>query len=1248
MTDKNRLQKLYANYDPVDCLSALSITSIWLPNITSQAQHVFIISVLLNMKVEMFRPNGKKIATYKEFKEFITKVYEISPSFPMLDDYSPETDWGEVKYYLEGDLIKMLYGSDISNSFDYLKSFELCVVSLGNENKLKSSCINLTRSMLKTHELIINSITTQKVGNEPYPLGQTVIPSMKFWKESVVLFKRMADYEEVRDLVASYRTAFGTVSDYEIENFGEELFSGRILTSMIYQNNEITIPVLPRRWISHLINSHSELILKEISTVERMESFNKALIWEVSRYASYRGRYQTIVSTVNETDTPDGVIFCVAGVANSGKTVIAFDLLQPPINEVEFEDYLNNRAEEENKAISNFRTQASLIDLTNSLKLLLNDETDEPELKIYSIIPLLSVGEMTKISLPKSFPSEIIFLQDFLGIIDEVDGIDTLSRFLTYWEGNRSITAPMTSLLDFYGSFVDSNELLIAGANEPTYIYIDFSWGSNYRFNSLKEYYTDYPIEFDVGDPRTWLYKKIRPEVHQLISKDKKYFVVLVQVGHFSVHLTSPAERLSNHQFGTVLHLAGIIEDFFVRHKDTINSDFVDKLKRLNIVIFPSELLESEEFAHLKILEPLDNDLYRLDSGILDHKKGKFGIRLVYNSKEVENEFNNATNRAPEVKLAEIVLNELYNLFLLNNPALFKSIKSEENEKTRYSMKYIKLPVRMPTESSPIQLESRHFKKAKKVISQLAKKAGYEEGTYSAHEAKVKINKLILSVENYLDAQIREYGYVPALYKVLANLEKLSLHNWTRRKQEEELEYRDIDYDIIETSKERFETYIKQRKNHELFIEKLQFYKANGAQNLDNESMLEILAVIDWLFVLYSGSDIIHHSFHPIKVDINRDFLIDIIYPEEISNKMDEFVRLKRRYSLGLEGNPNDKVDSPIAISQMMTGYDEAFLSDYGFTVTDLIVFLNILANWKPNDEIEENEYYVSDRETIINTVINEDKLGKREKVEKMLDFFTLNIANSVDLHEVNKERVAQIRIWEVMDTPDRYTLKPILETAPGEYVWGAFSIYEASKVWSTNDLPQGYHIVRQGKAVQAKMKEIKNSIEDMLEVKAYEIMNRFTQNVEKNVFPHKRDRENFKTEELGDYDVLAYLDSINVLISIDCNDLKPPMSLAESKNNRDKFFKDRKGKIGKMIKRHEALQENYSLFDNFLKWGIKPNPCIISVLVTRRHYWWTFAPAEESKVKFVRIDDLESFVSDLITNHKNDKLQSESSDVDG
>src|SRR5690606_32305230 len=58
-------------------------------------------------------------------KAFTEALYAAWPEFPMLEDFSPEADWGQTKVGLAQDFVPMFYGSCIERTPDFVEAFRI-------------------------------------------------------------------------------------------------------------------------------------------------------------------------------------------------------------------------------------------------------------------------------------------------------------------------------------------------------------------------------------------------------------------------------------------------------------------------------------------------------------------------------------------------------------------------------------------------------------------------------------------------------------------------------------------------------------------------------------------------------------------------------------------------------------------------------------------------------------------------------------------------------------------------------------------------------------------------------------------------------------------------------------------------------------------------------------------------------------------------------------------------------------------
>jgi hypothetical protein len=111
------------SYKRLDAILALGVSDLWPENVASPVKHLFAWTVLLGL--DDGEGDLQPIASYQEFQVFIEEIYAAWPDFPMLEDFTPEADWGQVKIRLGGDFIPMFYGSCIERTPDFVEAFRI-------------------------------------------------------------------------------------------------------------------------------------------------------------------------------------------------------------------------------------------------------------------------------------------------------------------------------------------------------------------------------------------------------------------------------------------------------------------------------------------------------------------------------------------------------------------------------------------------------------------------------------------------------------------------------------------------------------------------------------------------------------------------------------------------------------------------------------------------------------------------------------------------------------------------------------------------------------------------------------------------------------------------------------------------------------------------------------------------------------------------------------------------------------------
>lgn len=238
-TAKLKIQKIYKDYSFDDICYSLFIISGWLPNVSSQVKCLFLYLSLLEIYDFKFTEINK-IKTYEDFKNFYRKIRTFIPSFPLLEDYIPEQDWGDLFYYYDNKFNKYLYGGEIENTYDHLKFFELYHVSLDEEfNKIigQNSTADL-KNILNLQDYIIDNLKNNI--SKDIKTGYLECPDEKFWNGccSFLCTKlNILDFFETKILdLYSEQTA---ISEQILQdnNFGQMVSQGNVFNSLFIKRN---------------------------------------------------------------------------------------------------------------------------------------------------------------------------------------------------------------------------------------------------------------------------------------------------------------------------------------------------------------------------------------------------------------------------------------------------------------------------------------------------------------------------------------------------------------------------------------------------------------------------------------------------------------------------------------------------------------------------------------------------------------------------------------------------------------------------------------------------------------------------------------------------------------------------------------------------------------------------------------------------------------------------------------------------
>jgi hypothetical protein len=836
--------------------------------------------------------------------------------------------------------------------------------------------------------------------------------------------------------------------------------------------------------------------------------------------------------------------------------------------------------------------------------------------------------------LSSSFPWDIIGLDEFLGIMDELESLDEFADFWDYIKQNNNLITPIASMLDRLASFKSSYGVLVDGASTPDFIMIDPHGGSSMRYQSLADFWTLYPKVGYFDDPRSW---KVKKETESRVRLEAKSYVgcaLYYQIGFTHIFISSPFKYMSFEQMKITNYLMECIEDTMSINKSIIEKhSFFKNDRKLNILLFPYSLVHgNEELKHLSHLcDP--NEYWCSDCGFIE--ENLCGIRIVFNEELIINKLSNTKNASPVVDILIRIIKKLDNVnpdYRINS--ILDTLEKEKTKPARFGMLSIEKLASFPEFENPHKPSATDYKKARKRIAQLALEENITEGDYELAEAKQKIDKSRDSLISEINLEVNKYNFNNAIPYLITRIDSLANEYWMEYEKIKHGQHFETDYKPdVRLSEDHFE-YRKYHKNYRYLIEKFVQLQPNGGRDLTANDFKYLIALINWLHVFYEASDNLHYGIHPAGMVINEDFLIEIKYNDDIESKGKAFSQESIKLELGLIGNFGDRADFSKPIDEFIDELDQVFLKGLQFSFRSLIEVLQVLRYWPEYASgKKESTRYDASFEEIKKICVKEIKGIGCEEIKPVLEFLTLRKADVICIVG-SDEPCVDLPVWEHKKRYSRYNIRPLI-LINDKYYWGPYSVRTTKDIWlnslSYGTLPVDLNNHNISEVIQAKKKRT----EDFLVVKGTEIIERYTSFVEKELVLHKLDKNNNHPVDLGDYDILAFYPAKNVVLNIECKDHLPAFCLKDAKRLRERLFGipgKREGDFKQINKRQDYLSGNLARISSILGWPIdftKPPP-IIPIYLSRRMEWWTRYPPKEIKIESLSIDLLTNFLNDL------------------
>ncbi len=1237
----------FRKYSVEDVAISLFVSNMWLPNIASQVKHQLLIAIFATVMPEEFSTEDI-INTYEGFSAFLEKIYNLLPAFPSLEDYIPEPDWGEIKFHHDEKNYKMFYGNELSNVNEYLEIFQMVYGPYKEEyyrHCHRDPALEL-RYCLTLQETIIEGITAQPDSKtldiEP---GHIEIPPKEFWENAKTFYTAFVPDElEPAQFKNLYTLNLGEYprDSLEYETFGNSIFDGTLIPAFFIKNKARYYPILPRRYSAILFDSWSETYRNHI---DKIEPDKRRLLFKIGarlhQYVKYRIPKDNIfyvASAVEKDGKPHNIIFTTAFIA--GNKLILIYLLTPKVSSNSLEKKFRKIAPELNKAIELASQQPATLALhldRQNVQFRSEDEKRTLQPEILIIIPQVST-QIRSFGIPVDLPGRVMFLDSFLGMIDELENPETLADFFEYLDEIEPKLQTGFTMLDKFASYKDSQGILIGGALEPDFISIDPHWGTSLRYKTLSSFWEEFPEHGFFGHPQSWKVKKETDTRIRLVARGYFGSALYSRIGPTEVSMTAPFDAMDYPQGSLSNLLMECLEDSMSRRESIFTEHaFFKRPEKLHIIFFPlSMVVKDEKFKHVRHLCGIEkywcSDLSRI-------RKGTIGVRVVFNDEEIRKTFNDATDCSLEVDILLEVLARLDELVPDKEiGSIIEKLEKTKPGKPRFKMFAVDKPASFPEFISPLEPEKAHFKRAKKRIAEIASQLDVQEGEYHLEEAKTIINRLRDAIVAEINSEVSKYDFTTAIPFLLTRIDALNAENERHRHRIKHSLQHETDYQPEVRHAEKHTEFIKTHKNYRYIIEKLVQIEPKGKEKITRTQFQYFIALIDWLHVLYSASDNLHYGILPVGMKLDRDFLLEVMYEPEMETKEKQYSEMMAQLELGLIGKSEDRVESPRPVEELLNEIDKASIADLGFSLKNMVNALQILSFWPTfAKDVEESTSYKAASEETIEIFSKNIPDCSLEEAGRIIDFLTLKKEDVIRVLG-QEEPCSDLPVWEYRKRYARYNLRPIIKVG-NQFHWGAYSARRTALLWSAT-IPEGrLPTDLQSPNIEQVIASEKKLIEDALADKTFEIVKRHTPLAQKNLKLDKLEPKGHHPQELGDYDVLSFHQDKNIILNIECKDLLQAHSLKDARRLREKIFGipgKSQGYFEQINRREDYLKKHLAEIARALRWPIdeKNPPKIITIYLSRNSHWWTSFPSEGINAEFLRADLLSDFINKL---HKKD-----------
>lgn len=1186
-----KLKPIMQKYNFDDLVRAVFCINIYLKN-RSMIENMLALNKVL---VDYQSAGEKRIKNYENFKDFFESIHDILIE-TVYDDYTIE-DFGEVKLIWQGKQYKVIIGTGYEQTYGYYQ-FISETVRMNNNEDLFGMVLNYISNE-------IDFFFDVNKGDESYEIKFS-IPHCELFNRTQEYFNNFQDLfysKEITNYFSEISNDISYVHFIEYNNIVYPLFN----TSMLIDFYSQELKTKSEEEISEI----AELtIIRMLSKLTKLQDPKKPFVLYPVGLVDDKMYLSKVIHTFLFL-TKDDVILAINGGTYTkeeiNNEINLINRLQEKGN-LRFAELLSNQGQTNEKI-------GVQIDKCQRIKIILYQSKIDPTTHC-----VLLKGKSRNYM--DCFAVDIIYLLAFM------DDTDEISRFYDNKMQLTSKTMSFGGITDYFFTWKNQDEMIEKGAIEYNMIALMPSSTDGYVYDYFKDKLSNFPfLDNSLFDNfHSWKIKPVEEGFFEYVNKINGNFggygrTYLNNCFLFYVHNVEFYIKEKN--LDSVLRFISLMDDLNFRnarlHKEWFETNAFFNNKKIQVTLMPIDYAKGVDHSGFT----KDQDRKYVYSDLLIDGNSIL-IRYAIKEKQLLIDLEQSKDRSVETTYYLELFKPLETFAYNEYQQLKEKIGREYHLPRGVGVASYVLEYKWAENSDGYHLQDKAFHLVRKEIAKLCNKIGIQNGEYKGKETNEIIRKIQSELISFFDKYIEKYDRLKLHNELLSIYSKI-LHNINvHRKRYNSFE--DIeDFELIKVQDKIIQMREEERHNSRVVEFAIE-------TNLNNESQREktnysiddlefVLAFSNWMIELSDTADICFRSEVDKHINIRSDFVIEIIESEDMLNKIDGMS--KRIYENTDYSIKLDSVDMEFLETTM-----ECFKKDSGIDFNKLLSvlsFMTLVYDDQFATEIFPNVYSFN-KDVLISSFMNEyEGETNRDEIESVFDSL---IIEPKKLKFWKGDYVGFLPINEREYRPNRFNLKPIVKI-DNRYIFSPVVMSDLHNRWK-------FGITDFYLPVESDLKNTVDSIlawkkryEDLIVDDVATVFQDFGVNsIWKEAELHKLDKSGSHPRELGDYDVIAYEESKNILWVIECKFLNKVGSIHENYMQQYNFFLKKKYDE-KFKRRIDYIREHKIDFLKAQKIKVAEEIKIIPLMITNKIF---FSRYKEIEFEIITLYEFKNHLNEIFS----------------